>query len=286
MAAAAGGTRPTAAKGDVFDLVQHLEPGLSFGDVRQLLRALAGMVPSFPSELRAARRQPPRPRWPSVGAVAPALTAAAPPGATSTATAAAARRILRPAARHDLIREGPKGSAWFAHRDQEGRLSGIEMRGPRWRGFAAGGDKTLFRLPGGSRLPPRLAVVEAPIDALSLAALEGPRADTLYLATAGGMGPGTLPALDALLGPAASRTPRAGWSRPPTPIRRRPLCRSAWPSWRPPPACALSGCGRRAASRTGTTCWSAPECGQGEEPAGKARHRLSRGLARAMLGAC
>ena len=32
-----------------------------------------------------------------------------------------------------------------------------------------------------------------PALALSLAALEGPRADTLYLATAGGMGPGTLP---------------------------------------------------------------------------------------------
>ena len=42
-------------------------------------------------------------------------------------------------------------------------------------------------------------MTEAPIDALSLAALEGPRADTLYLATAGGMGPGTVVALQALL---------------------------------------------------------------------------------------
>ena len=41
----------------------------------------------------------------------------------------------------------------------------------------------------------RLAVTEAPIDALSLAALEGIRADTLYLATGGGMGPGTEQAL-------------------------------------------------------------------------------------------
>ena len=108
-------------------------------------------------------------------------------------------RILHLATRHDLIREGPKGSAWFAHRDQEGRLSGIEMRGPGWRGMAAGSDKTLFRLPGGSMPAPRLAVVEAPIDALSLAALEGPRADTLYLATAGGIGPGTMAALEAML---------------------------------------------------------------------------------------
>ena len=33
----------STAKGDVFDLVQHLEPGLSFGAVRQRLRALAGI---------------------------------------------------------------------------------------------------------------------------------------------------------------------------------------------------------------------------------------------------
>ena len=51
----------------------------------------------------------------------------------------------------------------------------------------------------------RLAVVEAPIDALSLAALEGPRADTLYLATAGGIGPETIKALEALLAERAGR---------------------------------------------------------------------------------
>jgi hypothetical protein len=38
-------------------------------------------------------------------------------------------------------------------------------------------------------------VTEAPIDALSLAAIEGLRADTLYVATGGGMGPGALAAL-------------------------------------------------------------------------------------------
>lgn len=41
----------------------------------------------------------------------------------------------------------------------------------------------------------RLAVTEAPIDAFSLAAIEGPRADTLHLATGGGIGPGTVSAL-------------------------------------------------------------------------------------------
>ena len=51
---------------------------------------------------------------------------------------------------------------------------------------------------------PRLVVVAAAIDALSLASLEGPRGDTLYLATAGGCGPMTIAALRALLGQRAS----------------------------------------------------------------------------------
>ena len=45
----------------------------------------------------------------------------------------------------------------------------------------------------------RLAITEAPIDALSLAALDGHRRGTLYVATGGGMGPGTLGALQAML---------------------------------------------------------------------------------------
>ncbi len=90
-------------------------------------------------------------------------------------------------------------SAWFAHRDHDGALTGIEMRGPDYRGFSPGGEKTLFRLPG--KLPSsvpvrRLVVAEAPIDAMSVAAIERLRADTLYLATAGGMGPATLTALE------------------------------------------------------------------------------------------
>ena len=104
----------------------------------------------------------------------------------------------------DAIREGPRGSAWFAHRDGAGRLTGIEMRGPDWRTFSAGGDKTLFRVPGfrlpcGSDRLSRLAVCESAIDALSLAAIERVRRDTLYVATAGGMGPATIAALQHIL---------------------------------------------------------------------------------------
>ena len=57
----------------------------------------------------------------------------------------------------------------------------------------------MFRLPGGPDPLPRVAVCEAAIDALSLAPIEECRPDTLYAATAGGMGPATVAALQRLL---------------------------------------------------------------------------------------
>src|SRR3984893_743220 len=45
----------------------------------------------------------------------------------------------------------------------------------------------------------RLVITEAPIDALSVA-IEGIRADTVYAATGGGMGPGTAQAIEHLFG--------------------------------------------------------------------------------------
>jgi hypothetical protein len=63
----------------------------------------------------------------------------------------------------------------------------------------------LFCLRGGVETAWRLAVTEAPIDAMSLAAIERMRANTLYLATAGGMGPGTILALEQQLRALASR---------------------------------------------------------------------------------
>jgi hypothetical protein len=96
------------------------------------------------------------------------------------------------------VREGPYGSAWFAHR-LNGRVTHVEIRGPAYKGSLTGGHKTLFRFRRASRAMRRLAIAEAPIDALSLALLEDMRADTLYVATGGGMGPGTIEALTEIL---------------------------------------------------------------------------------------
>ena len=38
----------STARGDVFDLVQFLDPSLNFGQVRQVLRRFLGIAPHFP----------------------------------------------------------------------------------------------------------------------------------------------------------------------------------------------------------------------------------------------
>lgn len=85
---------------------------------------------------------------------------------------------------------------WAAHTDAAGEISGWEERGPDWRGFATDGLKLLFRFGPAEAL--RLCVTEAAIDAMSLAAFEAMRSDTLYLSTGGGWSPATADALRTL----------------------------------------------------------------------------------------
>jgi hypothetical protein len=184
----------STAKGDIFDLVQFLDPGLSFGQVRQVLRPFVGVSPTFPNALRPSRRatqdRPLADRWQARSR----LRQGSPTWCYLTDERRLSLGVLAAADEADAVREGPYGSAWFAHRDERGTVTHIEIRGANFKGSVRGGHKTLFRLAGGQQ-PRRLAVTEAPIDALSLAALEALRVDTLYVATGGGMGPGTLEAL-------------------------------------------------------------------------------------------
>jgi hypothetical protein len=186
-------------KGDIFTLVRHLEPGLNFGEARRVLRGFVGIAPSFPAALRARRTRasqvPVVLRWERRRK----LSRGSPTWRYLAERRGLPETILMAACAADAAREGPRGSAWFAHRDDAGHLTGIEMRGADYRNFSAGGDKTLFRLPGGSGRLTRITVCEATIDALSLAAIECVRGDTLYAATAGGMGPGTIASLQQLL---------------------------------------------------------------------------------------
>lgn len=187
------------ARGDIFALLRHLDPGLSFADARSRLRGFAGLASVLPEMPRGARLSlatlPAALRWER----RPRLSRGSAAWLYLTRQRALPACILAAADAADAVREGPRGTAWFAHRDGAGDITGIEMRGPSWRGFSAGGDKVLFRLPGGLGPLPRLAVCEAAIDALSLAALERLSPDTLYAATAGGMGPATVAAITGLL---------------------------------------------------------------------------------------
>jgi hypothetical protein len=184
-------------KGDVFDLVQKLRPRLNFGEVRRELRPLAGMAPSHPRHPRPPRKDdgPVAERW----GTRPRLSHGSRTWRYLTRVRALPPRVLVAAAKAGALREGPYGSAWFAHRDGAGAVTHIEMRGPKYRGSTPNGTKALFRLPGSAGRAVRLAVGEGPITIMSLAAVERLRADTLYVATGGGMGPETVAALEELL---------------------------------------------------------------------------------------
>jgi hypothetical protein len=191
---------PTSdAKGDVFRLVQQLEPGLSFGDARKRLRALAGLSPCFPSADRAGGRKEPDRSVAARWAERRAVWSNSPPWRYLKRQRGLPAAIIEAASVAGVLREGPLGSAWFAHFDRAGAVAHVDVRGPTYKGSLTGGVKSLFRLPLKGSLLPRLVVTEAAIDTLSLAAIENLRGDTLYAATGGGMGPGTIVALEALL---------------------------------------------------------------------------------------
>lgn len=182
-------------KGDIFGLVTSLE-GCDFVDGCARVAALCGLEPSE----AVLRRDDCEPR--ATASIADDWNRRCPPwpGSASWRYLRFQRAlpvfVIRAAIAQDLLREGPYGSMWAAHRDDEGTVKGWEGRGPEWRGFAAGGNKVLFRF--GAGLAKRLCVTEAAIDAMSLAAIEGMRDGTLYLSTGGGWAPATAAALRCL----------------------------------------------------------------------------------------
>jgi hypothetical protein len=182
------------SKGDIFALIKHLD-GADFLTAVRAAAALAGLQPAAPIWSHPARARYDgdiTSRW----LIRPTMNEGSAAFHYLTVIRALPMRIIAPAIDDDLVREGPYGSAWFAHRDRSLRLAGWEERGEHWSGFASGGTKLLFQF--GSAGSARVCVTEAAIDALSPAALEGPRPDTLYVSTAGGWSPLTKTAVCAL----------------------------------------------------------------------------------------
>lgn len=179
-------------KGDVFNLVEHLQ-GVRFVEAMHEVADLVGFVPSEPVWERESRDREPDQSVPE------RWRARRKPWKGSAAwrylseERSLPERIIRIAISTNVLREGPYGSMWAAHTGIDGAITGWEERGPDWRGFSTGGAKVLFRFGDTNAL--RLCVTEASIDAMSLAAVESARDDTLYLSTGGGWAPMTATAI-------------------------------------------------------------------------------------------
>ena len=187
----------SVAKGDVFKLVQYLQPGLTIAQAWQKLRPMIGLAPREVSAGRSTRSElrPVADRWGRL----PAVRQSSPVWRYLTGIRALPDEIVQAAIRQDVLREGRKGTACFSHRDQAGILTSFEMRGPEFRGCPTDSTKTLFRFGTEDAVIRRLVVTEAAIDALPAASLDLTREGTLYLSTAGGIGPEGTTALKALL---------------------------------------------------------------------------------------
>lgn len=175
-------------KGDVFSLVEHLDE-IGFAEVLQRVSELVGFVPSEPVWTRRSRERDPDLGIPDRWRVRRSPWRSSMTWRYLRDDRGLPDTVLRAAVQQDRLREGPRGSMWAAHVDDDGVVTGWEERGPEWRGFASGGGKVLFRFGPNDAI--RLCITEAAIDAVSLAAIDNLRFDSLYLSTGGGWAPAT-----------------------------------------------------------------------------------------------
>ena len=186
----------STAKGDVFSLAEHLGAN-GFADACDRVSGVVGFVPRAPAWRPTTKLKPIATigeRWRHRSEPRPG----SPTRRYLIDERHIPKSVIAAAIAEGRLREGPQGSMWAAHSDSVGVITGWEERGPSWRGFATGGAKELFRLGASDCL--RICVTEAAVDAMSLAALEELRDDTLYVSTGGGWAPATEEAIRALAG--------------------------------------------------------------------------------------
>jgi hypothetical protein len=183
------------AKGDVFALASYVN-GIGFAEALVAVGDLVAFQPTVPTW------EKPLHRTQTMTSVADRWNHRKRPWRGSATWTYLQRcralpwQVISTAIEADVLREGPYGSMWAKHVDEAGAVVGWEERGPDWRGFSTGGTKALFQFGmDGAR---RICVTEAAIDALSLAAIEQTRPDTLYVSTGGGWSSLTAQALETL----------------------------------------------------------------------------------------
>jgi len=161
--------------------------------------------------------------------------------------------IVDAASATGVLREGPAGSAWFAHSNRADSVADVDIRGPTYKGSLTGNAKSLFRLPLSAQSCPWLVLAEAAIDALSVAAFESLRADTLYAATGGGR----TPSLRSRRCWPTWRRPRAQSSAaPPTPTDQAIGSQNGTDRSRKNSACHSRGFGLPSKAATGMTSFA------------------------------
>jgi hypothetical protein len=185
-------------RGDVLALAQRVWGG-NLGQVRKVLRPLAGDRPVFiPAERERLLVAPLN--APQIWNMQKFLVPGSPAWCYLTEKRKLSAAIVKKANAADLLREGIYGTVWALHRSNGGQPCGWEMRGPRYKGFAKGGEKTLFWL-GDLTEARRIVVTESAIDALSRAEIEGCKEETVYVSTGGGFGPPTIEVLRRVIRP-------------------------------------------------------------------------------------
>lgn len=183
------------AKGDVFALAGYLH-GFGFAEALAVVGDLVAFQPTAPTWEKPLRQAH------TMASVADRWNHRERPWRTSATWRylhqyrALPWQVISAAIEADVLREGSYGSMWAKHVDKTGAVIGWEERGPDWRGFSTGGAKALFQF--GMNDAHRICVTEAAIDALSLAAIEQTRSDTLYVSTGGGWSTLTAQALEIL----------------------------------------------------------------------------------------
>ena len=182
-------------RGDVLALAQYVWGG-NLGHARKALRPLAGIAPTMAPMRQSAPVVPidAERDWNK----ARHLRAGSQGWRYLTEKRGLPVATVERAVQAGAMREGIYGTVWARHQAAEGQVTGWEMRGPGYKGFATGGTKTLFLI-GTLATCNRVAVTESAIDALSLASIEGWPTGTLYVSTGGGYGPATARVLQAVL---------------------------------------------------------------------------------------
>ncbi|NPD70351.1 DUF3991 domain-containing protein (plasmid) [Lichenicola cladoniae] len=182
-------------RGDVIALAQHVWGG-TLGHARKNLRPLAGIAPKLlPLRQGAAVVAIDGERlWNEARHLQPGSQA----WDYLTEQRGLPAATVDRAAKVGALREGVHGTMWAQHQAASGRITGWEMRGPYYKGFAKGGTKSLFWL-GHPPVADRLVVTESAIDAMSLGSIERWREGTLYASTGGGFGSETEAALRGFL---------------------------------------------------------------------------------------